>query len=395
MSARSIVHTSHNSLRGESGSALLTVTFLLLMVLTLGAASVLYTTLDLRSTSHYDTGNRAFAAAEAGVLHALSTINATGVVQFNTDIVNRWSSLYGSATNSIPGVPNASYQVTVAANAANPAGAGTITATGFAPLNARRSIVVNVAKSGFTGSPGAIYLAADSNVNSQFSGNAFSVDGNDHTTSGTANPSGPVKPGISTRDDTVSNEVVGSLNNQQKDNVQGLGFSMSPLTPSVLPTGGPSVDDLDNIVNHLLSLPGVQTTGSKNFNGNNTFGTVASPVVTHMTNDNVTLNGSAQGAGVLVVDGALTINGTLDFVGWIIVRGATTINQTGDTADQTDVLGNATVLGSLWTGDLNIKVGGSAIVDYCDACMRLVDGMDPTNGATPKPMRVVSWGEVL
>jgi hypothetical protein len=389
------MHSVRRITGNQQGYALLSVTMVLLITLMLGAASVLYTSLDLRSSAHYDTGNRAFAAAEAGVLHALGTINTTGVIRFDQDIVNRWSSLYGSATKAIPSLPTLTYTVSVAADPAQPAHAGTLTVTGYAPLGARRSITVSLAKSGFSGSPGALYLAADANVDSQFSGNAFAVDGNDHNLTDDLVPGGPVMPGISTRNDAVSDEVINSLNNQQKDNVKGLGFSADPLKPSVLPTGGPSVDDLDQIVNHLLSLPGVETTNEKNFNGNDVFGTVASPKVTHMTRNDVSLNGNATGAGILIADGSITINGTLDFIGWIIVRGATVINATGDTDDTTQVTGNATIVGSLWTGALNIQVGGSAIIDYCDACLRLVDNMDNANGSLPKPMQVVSWGEVL
>ena len=85
----------------------------------------------------------------------------------------------------------------------------------------------------------------------------------------------------------------------------------------------------------------------------------------------------------------------MGLVGWIIVRGATNINATGDLEDSTTVLGDAFIMGSLWTGELNIKVGGSATVNYCHQCMQLVDGMDAVNGTVPRPMRVVSWGEVL
>lgn len=371
----------------SSGFALLAVCLMLLVLTTLAAAGTLYTTLDLRSTAHYDTGNRAFSAAESGVLHALGTMNQTGVVDFDRDIVRRWDLLYGSSTRSIPSLPSLTYSVTVAADAGAPSARGTITATGFAPLGARRAIVVTLQKGGFTGAPGAIYLAADS-VTSQFSGNAFEVDGNDHDVFGDLLPSGPVKPGIATRNDTVNDDVSKSLNSGQKDNVRGLGFSPNPLTPSVLPTGGPSVADLDQLVSRLLALPGVATTSQKNFTGNSTFGTVSTPQVTHMTNSDVRLSGNASGAGILIADGSITISGTLDFVGWIIVRGATVV-------DSTDVLGNATILGSLWTGHLDIKVGGSAIVDYCDACMKMVDNMDSANGATPRPMRVISWQEVL
>ena len=389
------MHAVHATLRNQRGYALLSVAVVLLVLLTLGASSVLYTALDTRSTAHYDTGNRAFAAAEAGLLHGLSTINGTGVIKFNSDIVSRWGSLYGNSTKSIPSLPSLTYQVTVAADAVTPTQGGTLTATGLAPLGARRSIVVRLAKGGFEGAPGAIYLAADAGVDSDFNGNAFEIDGNDHNSNGDDVPTGPVKPGISTRTSSVSDDVINSLSNQQKDNVQGLGFTSSPLAPSVLPTGGPGIDDLDQIVADLLSLPGVVTTNQKNFNGNDTFGTIAAPKITHLTNNDVKLNGNAQGAGILIADGSITVQGTLDFVGWIIVRGATTINPTGDIDDETTVLGNATILGSLWTGELNITVGGSAIVDYCHACLQMVHNMDAINGATPRPMRVVSWGEVL
>ena len=384
---------SLHRLQDSRGFALLAVCLMLLVLVTLAAASTLYTTLDLRGTAHYDTGNRAFSAAEAGVLHAMSTINQTGVVDFRRDIVNRWDTLYGSSPKTIPSLSTLSYSVTVTADAAAPTLRGTITSTGLAPLGARRSIIVNVQKGSFVGSPGAIYLAAD-DVTSQFSGNAFEVDGNDHNMWGDLVPNGAVKPGISTRNDVVNNEVTGSLGSTQKDNVRGLGFSMSPLTPSVLPTGGPSVDDLNQLISHLLSLPGVATTSQKNFTGNATFGSTASPQVTHLTNGDVNLSGNASGAGILIADGSITISGTLDFIGWIIVRGETNVN--ASYTDSTWVLGNATILGSLWTGDLNIKVGGSAIVDYCEACLKMVDNIDAGNGgATPRPMRVVSWQEVL
>jgi hypothetical protein len=244
------------------------------------------------------------------------------------------------------------------------------------------------------GSPGAIYLAADT-INAQFTGNSFEVNGNDHTVAAAPVPGGVVKPGISARTDAVKNEVVNSLNATQADNVKGLGFSENPLTPSVLNTGGPDINDLERIVDNILSVPGVVTTSSQNFNGNDTFGTMLTPQITHMTNSDVRLNGNAFGAGILVVDGSITINGTLDFVGWIIVRGATVINATGDTDDDTVVLGNATIMGSLWTGHLEIKVGGRAVVDYCEECLELIDDTGGVDGALPRPMRVVSWQELL
>ena len=55
---------------------------------------------------------------------------------------------------------------------------GTLTATGYGPMSAKRVLKIKVERSGFNGSPGAIYLAAD-DVNSAFRGNAFEISGDD------------------------------------------------------------------------------------------------------------------------------------------------------------------------------------------------------------------------
>jgi hypothetical protein len=387
-------NAGHAARRREGGFALSSVLLVLVLLLSLAAATTFHTSLDLKSTSHFDTGNSAFFAAEAGVMHGLSSMNSIGVTRFKHDIVDRWATVFGLSTKTMPSNSKISYQVTVAADVTDPNDLGTLSVTGFAPLQAQRSIVVGLARGGFVGSPGAIYLAADT-VNAQFSGNAFEVNGNDHDPSGSLVPGGVSKPGISAHTDSVTDEVVNSLNDAQKDNVKGLGFSTDPLTPSVLNTGGPDVYDLERIVENILSAPGVVTTSQNSFNGGDTFGTLESPQITHMTDADVRLNGNASGAGILIADGSVTINGSLDFVGWIIVRGHTIINVTGDEDDDTVVLGNATIMGSLWTGHLAIQVGGSAIVDYCQACLELADNAEGIDGALPRPMRVVSWQELL
>jgi Tfp pilus assembly protein PilX len=378
------------ALRNQRGFALFSTFLLLLLALTLGSAGLMYSVLELRSTTHFHTGNQAFFATESGIVHALNTMNKTGVIHFKTDIVDRWSTLYGASLKTIPGYSRLSYQVTVAEDPANPANAGSITATGTAPGEAQRVIKVRLRKGSSGSGKGAIYLAADS-VSSQFSGNAFEVNGYDHDKFGNVVAGGEVNAGIATRNSGVTSGVVGSLNDAQKDNVQGLGFSMNPLTPSVVTTGGPGNAELDRMIADLVARPGVVTMNDNNINGG-TLGTLAVPQITHLTANDVNFNGNVSGAGILIADGSITINGTADFVGWIIVRGETVINATAN--DDTTVLGNATILGSLWTGDLNVKVGGSAIIDYCDECLRLADGTGG-GGSFPRPMEVASWQEVL
>jgi PilX N-terminal len=383
-------------LRDERGFTLFSAFLLLVLLLTLGTASLVYSTLELRSSTHYETGNQALYAAEAGLIHALGTMNSTGVVDFQNDVASRWATVFGSDVKSTPADSDVQYQVTVAANPADPTNLGTLTATGTAPLQARRIIRVALRKGGFAGGPGALYLAAD-DVSSTFNGSSFLVDGNDYGING-LQTGNKIVPGIATRNDGVTDEVVDSLNNNQKQQVLGQGFSMNPLTPSVLTTGGPSVDDLDRIISEVLSTSGVATTSTNRFNGNDSFGSIAAPQITHMTAGDVRLNGNAMGAGILIVDGSLTINGTLDFWGWIIVRGDTVINAQQtiyDDGTYTYASGNATILGSLWTGDLQVRVGGHARVNYCDTCLQLVDSITNPNNLVPRPMVVSSWQEVL
>lgn len=390
-------------LRDQRGAALISTFLVLVLMLTLGSAAMLHSVQDLRSSTSYNTGNQAFYAAEAGLLRALSVINEPGVVDFQADIVNRWGTRFTPNPMTLPGSPQLSFNVQVLPDAGAPRTQGALVATGLAPANARRIIRLSVQRDGSAPGrgQGALYLAADS-IASQFTGNAFSIDGRDHNPNGSLVSGGVEQPGIATRNDAVTSGVVGTLNNQQKDNVKGLGFSPSPLTPSVVTTGGPGIADLNQIIPSILANNSVVTSSASNLNGNQTWGTLDNPQVTHLTANQVRIraNGNASGAGILIVDGSLTINGGFDFVGWVIVRGKTIINDGTDSVQQSELddgstvlTGNATILGSLWTGDLVVKVGGSAIAHYCSTCVDLADAAG--GGGVPKPVRVVSWEEVL
>ncbi len=384
-----ILHT-----RDERGFAMAGLLLVVLMLTVVGTYSVSHSAIDTRMTTHYDTGNRAFYAAESGVIHALNSMNGPGVINFNTEVVNNWDDIMGAELMAMPSDFRSGYSVAVAADPTNPRDRGRITATGTGPLRARRTIEITLGKGDYSGPPGALHIAAEAGVDSTFNGNAFEVDGNNRNRFGALANDGRQVPGISTRNSGVADTVTNSLSSQQMDNVRGTGFSMSPLTPSVMQAASPSVNHLNAFIAELLSNPTAVTTDTRSFNGNDQFGTVLAPRVTHMTSDSVRLNGNAEGAGILIVDGSITISGKLEFIGLIIVRGDTIID--ASTADDgTTVLGNATLLGSLWTGNLNIQVGGSAIIDYCHECLQLVDTMGGQSALLPRPMTVLAWGEVL
>jgi hypothetical protein len=88
----------------------------------------------------------------------------------------------------------------------------------------------------------------------------------------------------------------------------------------------------------------------------------------------------------MIVESDLTIQGTLQFKGLILVRGHTNV---AHDPSQTEVTGNATVYGSLWTQDLNLRVGGSAIVNYSSNALQLAN--QAGGGASMPAALVVGW----
>ncbi len=378
------------SLLQDQRGLVLSATFLVVVLwLVLGGATLGYSQLDLRSTSHYATGNQAFFSAEAGIVHSLRRINSIGVIRFDADIADRWGELFGGGSRSFADFSRYSYQVSVQPDPLDPTNRGMVTAVGRAPLQARRVIRVSVAKGGFRGSPGAVHLTGDA-PDPEFTGTAFDIDGNNYDKFGAPAAGDPV-PGVSARTDSAAADVADSLDNLQQGNVRGLGYGVSPLTPSIKPTNGPGPADLSQMLTDILATPGVVQAPQTSFTGSHAFGTLAAPQITHLTHANVSLDGTVSGAGVLIADGSISVGGTLDFVGWMIVGGNTVIDTTGGGG-----LGNATILGSLWTTDLSINAGGSAILNYCEECLQMVDDIVPgPANLVPRAMTVTAWTEVL
>ncbi len=376
--------------RNQRGVTLVLSLLLLTMLLTLGAFGLQFSALDAKITNNHTTGTQALDVAESGLLHALATINRVGVTNFKSDIVDRWGILFTPNVKSIPNLPNLTYEVRLTAGA-DAANAGTITVTASGNSKSKRVVVANVRRTQSLDGRGALYLA-DDNAKTKFNGSAFEIDGNDNDLLGNRIPGGVVRPGIADRTDAVTSAVKDSLNTTQIASVQGLGYSADPPSPSVVTGGGPGVSDLNQIINDVLSRPGVQTVTSSSINADTTMGTCTSPQITHLTAPDVSINGHVSSCGIIIADGNITINGDADFTGWIIVRGDTNVNATA--TDDTTILGNATIIGSLWTGDLNVTVGGSAIIDYSTQALQIADQVAGGGNPLPKPMIMTSWTEV-
>jgi len=363
--------------------------FTLMAFIVATATSTLMASADIVATREARGASQVHFVAESGIAEALQRVNGPGVVNFQNDVVGKWLTAWGSASHAFGPVSCFTYTVTAVASATVPANTGRFIATANGIESVHNVVVANVVRSDIPSTaPGAIYLATDQATNTTFQGDAFTIDGNDHNMGGGAGPAPPV-PGLSTRNDANRLEAVGSLNDQEKDNIRGLGFSLSPLTPSILTSpAAPSIDLMNQIIDDLLALPSVVPYGDNNINGHADFGTNATPQISHFTNTNgvtIKANGDASGAGIMIVEGDLTIQGNLHFNGLILVRGRTSVQVT-------EVIGNATLYGSLWTQDIDLNVGGSAVVNYSTQALALANQVGGTH-PLPSPLKVLSLAD--
>ena len=378
----------------QRGIAMAISLFALTAFILVVATSMLVGSADIRATRDYRRTAQVHFVAESGILHAIQVANQAvgiGVENFQNDVVDNWNTSWTPSTKTFTALPGFTYSVLALPNDAN---SGYFRATAFGPESATNTVVASVSRSVIPSTaPGALHLANAGNTNCTFTGNGFSISGNDENYSdGSPGPGAPV-PGLSTLNATNAQEAINSLNNQEKHDVTGLGFSSDPLIPSVRTSpGAPSADQIDAMVASLLSDPNVvnQAGGTVNNSSslqgwqcnNNDHAPI--PQTTHFTGDTTfRANGNISGEGILIVDGNLTLQGTIDFKGLIIVRGTT--NVTSDT----DVTGNASIWGSLWTTDINMVVGGSAFIQYSTQALALANQVGQGR-ALPSKL-VVNW----
>ena len=372
----------------ESGIALVLALFAMTTLLVVAASALLVGSADIRATRNYREASQVHFVAESAIAHAMQVVNGPGVVDFQNDVVTPWPTLFGSAALTFGPVGGYAYTVSAVSDPTDPVNWGRFVATATGPEGVRNVVAARVNRSNIpTAAPGAIYLSQDGRTDSTFNGDGFKIDGNDHLyTGGLASPNHPV-PGLSTRNDTNTQEAINSLTSGQRDDVLGLGFiAGSPAVPSIFTSPvAPSVAQLNQFAADLVARPGVVIINDSSIHGNTTFGTETEPQITYFNNSSgvVMGNGNASGAGIMIVEGDLTIQGSLEFKGLVIVRGRTRVD--GTTTDS----GNATLYGSLLTNDVNLTVGGSVLVNYSSQALGLAN--QASGGmALPAPVQLAS-----
>ena len=304
----------------QRGIAMAISLFALTAFIIVVASSTQVGSADIRATRDYRRTAQVHFVAESGILHAIQVANQAvgiGVENFQNDVVDNWNTSWTPSTKTFTALPGFTYSVLALPNDAD---SGYFRATAFGPESATNTVVASVSRSVIPSTaPGALHLANASNTNCTFTGNGFSISGNDENYSdGSPGPGAPV-PGLSTLNATNAQEAINSLNNQEKHDVTGLGFSSDPLIPSVRTSpGAPSADQIDAMVTSLLSDPNVVTQAGGTVNNssslqgwqcnNNDHAPI--PQTTHFTGDTTfRANGNISGEGILIVDGNLTLQG--------------------------------------------------------------------------------------
>ena len=189
-------------------------------------------------------------------------------------------------------------------------------------------------------------------TNTSFSGNAFTISGNDTNLDDSAGAGipglcAPTVWGVGTANASIESDVQASLSNAQKDNVTGKAQNPGPgigdntITPD--PTLTPAqiqkfVDALRPYADISLQASGmgqlsyqnVGATCAANLNDPNCWGTASNPKIVYVKGTvdpaqafyAMSISGTSTGAGILILeDGDLNVTGDFRWEGLIIVTG--------------------------------------------------------------------------
>jgi hypothetical protein len=204
-----------------------------------------------------------------------------------------------------------------------------------------------------------------------FDGNAFNIDGHDHSATpplDTIPSAAPVR-GILTADDP--NATSSQLSNNQEDNVSGQGGKASVQA-------SPFTYDFNQLWTQFSGMADNAYNGSQAWSGvNSAYGSYTNPKVT-VVNGNLVCTGSWTGGGILIVNGNLDMRGGSQFTGVVICLGDIDFAG-GGPADQAHVVGGLIYQGTMVNAS---RVHGSADIYY---------STDAVNAANTVGRYTLSW----
>lgn len=423
-------------LGNNQGMALVVVLMAMALILSTTGAGLFFSGLNVKTSSNIKMGRGAMYSADAGIQHALATIQpGTDFNALLSGSISGFPLANGKATltGSLSGF---TYSVVVENDTSVAGETATvdnnriviITSTATDTNGSLSRVRGYVGRSGSPWAPpGAVYVPGGANSNTNFNtSGTFFISGNDTSYSGDANhdgradstSAGPNAPiyGVASIYDSMVTEFLSSLSSTEKTRVQGQGYnaSTSPVTPSVFKTATSfSVADLANSFKNYSGA--VQYLNGLSLNSTAcptpppnpplaacTFGTDSSPQITYVKAESGTIkfdsNSTVTGSGVLVLDGKANVFGNFEFHGLVIslVPGPRGEESSEDRL-KLKLKNNARILGSLILGprgdELKFDIKDTAAIYYSSQAINLVKTR--WGSLLPQPAKLIGWHELM
>ena len=247
----------------------------------------------------------------------------------------------------------------------------TITSIGKFDTVTHQSIV-NAKRSAIELPPiyGSMYVSS-SNLSLNLNGNLL-IDGNDTNPDGTSGTAASV-PGISVDSPNDSAFIVNDLKPKIANDIVGSGGSPSVST----------VDDAldwNEITQNLIFAADITVPGGT-YTTTMTFGTTAEPKITYITGD-VTLSGTCDGDGIMIINGNLSMAGQFTYRGIIIVYGQSTID--------TKIAGNGGIYGSIILVGQSVSIQATGNSSFYYSSQAIQNAQDNLKSSR---FEIVKWWE--
>src|SRR4029079_12355546 len=84
----------------EKGIALVIAVFTIAALLVAITGALVTSSANSKAAWNYKAASQAHFVAESGISHALQTINAIGAVNYNNEIVQNWSTMFGTGAKT-------------------------------------------------------------------------------------------------------------------------------------------------------------------------------------------------------------------------------------------------------------------------------------------------------
>ena len=422
--------------KNYQGMVLVVVIMMMVILLAITGASLLFSSLSLKSSSSFKTASMALQVADAGIQHALAVISQG--VEFDTLLQGSVSDFPCSGpcngtskkptlTGSLSGytysvvVENDSADLGSPTDDTNQIAVLTSTATG--PNSSKRSVKAYIVRSssGFV-PPGAVYVPGDPLSDADFkSTGGILITGDDSSytdadldgraDSTSVGSKGSVL-GVAAGNQDIVDEFLDEMNNNERTRVQGLGYdaSTSPVTPSL---GVPNTSmDVTQMATDLVNQITSTTCPPKCLDGLKwkqddcpstspcTLGTDAAPQITYIKEgaDHIHFDGYVYGSGILIVEGKAHFYRNFEFHGLVISLASGALSDGTVEEDLKLKLKNdMRIFGGLILGPnqekLKFDIKNNAAIHYSSQGLSKADQVGSC--CLPLPARVNAWHEVM